>query len=45
VDVLQGNPIKAKTILGWSSTISFDELVKDMVNYDIQLYAKGDYTS
>ncbi len=45
MDILQGKPTKAKTVLGWEAKISFDELVADMVNHDIQLVAKGDLTS
>jgi len=34
VDLLLGDPTKAKTLLGWSPTIGFDELVKNMVEHD-----------
>jgi len=34
VDLLLGNPTKAKTLLGWESKTSFDELVKIMVEND-----------
>jgi len=34
VDLLLGNPTKAKTTLGWSPSITFDELVKLMVDSD-----------
>jgi GDPmannose 4,6-dehydratase len=34
VDLLLGNSSKAKNILGWEPKISFDELVKEMVEYD-----------
>ena len=37
VDVLQGDPSKAKRILGWEPTTSFDELVKMMVAADLEL--------
>lgn len=38
VDFLQGDPSKAKKKLGWSPTIGFDEMVKDMVHSDIELF-------
>ena len=34
VEELLGDPTKAKNILGWEPKVSFDELVKDMVNSD-----------
>jgi GDPmannose 4,6-dehydratase len=34
VDLLLGDSSKAKNILGWEPKISFDELVKEMVEYD-----------
>jgi len=34
VELLIGDPTKAKTILGWQPTISFEELVKRMVDKD-----------
>lgn len=34
VDLLLGDYTKAKTILNWTPKISFDELVKKMVDYD-----------
>ena len=37
VDVLLGDATKAKTELGWQPTISFDELVTEMVEADIEL--------
>ncbi len=36
VDLLIGNPAKAKTRLGWRHTVSFKELVREMVEADIQ---------
>lgn len=36
VDYLCGDPTKAKNILGWQPTISFSDLVNEMVDYDIQ---------
>ena len=35
VDLLIGDPTKARTKLGWQPTISFEELVKLMVNADL----------
>jgi len=37
VDFLQGDPTKAKQILGWSPKTSFPELVSIMVDADIKL--------
>lgn len=34
VDLLIGNSDKARQELGWEPTISFDELIKEMVEYD-----------
>ena len=34
VDILLGDSTKAKERLGWESKISFDDLVKEMVNFD-----------
>jgi GDP-D-mannose dehydratase len=36
VDLLICEPTKAKSKLGWESTVTFDELVKLMVNADLQ---------
>ena len=41
VDLLLGNPTKAKTKLGWVSKTSFDELVREMVEADIKM-VKGE---
>ena len=35
VDFLLGDPTKAKKKLGWSSKITFKELVKEMIEYDM----------
>jgi len=40
VDLLIGNPAKAKKNLGWEAKVRFDELVKIMVDADLAL-AKG----
>ncbi|MGH2988854.1 MAG: GDP-mannose 4,6-dehydratase [Solirubrobacterales bacterium] len=37
VDVLLGDATKAKAALGWSPTVSFEELVRLMVEADVQL--------
>ncbi|HEV7431798.1 MAG TPA: GDP-mannose 4,6-dehydratase, partial [Steroidobacteraceae bacterium] len=36
VDTLLGDPSKARTKLGWSAQTTFDELVKDMVEGDLE---------
>jgi GDPmannose 4,6-dehydratase len=35
VELLIGNPTKAKTVLGWSPKITFEELVSRMTKYDV----------
>lgn len=40
VELLLGDPTKAKKHLGWSFTTSFDDLVKEMVTEDLKM-AKG----
>ena len=35
-DLLVGNPAKARRVLGWTHKISFDEMVRDMVEADLQ---------
>lgn len=45
VDLLLGDPSKAKKKLGWSPTTLFEDLVKEMVLADIDLVEKGDLTS
>jgi len=42
VDLLLGNPTKAKQVLGWSTSTPFDTLVQEMVEKDIELFKKGD---
>jgi GDPmannose 4,6-dehydratase len=39
IDVLLGDPTRAKKKLGWTPTISFPELIKDMVASDIKALA------
>jgi GDPmannose 4,6-dehydratase len=41
VDFLLGDYSKAKRELGWEPTISFTELVKEMVRSDIELFHKN----
>jgi len=43
VDLLLGNPNKAKTVLKWNPGTPFEELVKEMVQKDIELVQKGDF--
>ncbi|ANQ53649.1 GDP-mannose 4,6-dehydratase [Thermosipho sp. 1070] len=40
VDILIGDPTKAKEKLGWEPTVTFKELVKIMVEYDLKLALK-----
>lgn len=40
VDILLGNPAKAEKKLGWERKISFEELVKRMVDHDMALVEK-----
>lgn len=42
VDLLLGDPTKAKKKLGWSATVTFDELVKEMVDADVQMTKNRD---
>jgi len=42
VDLLLGNPAKAKEKLGWTPDITFVTLVKEMVQKDIEQYKRGD---
>jgi GDPmannose 4,6-dehydratase len=37
VDYLLGDPRKAKTKLGWQPRVTFEELIKRMVDYDLAL--------
>jgi GDPmannose 4,6-dehydratase len=37
---LQGNPVKAKGILGWEAGTSFDGLVQEMVEGDLESYRR-----
>jgi GDPmannose 4,6-dehydratase len=40
VDLLIGDPTKAKSKLGWKPRYSFDALVKDMVHADLELFRR-----
>lgn len=42
VDLLLGNPAKAKQQLGWFPKISFRQLVKEMVDYDLEKETERD---
>jgi GDPmannose 4,6-dehydratase len=37
VDLLIGNPAKARTVLGWKPEVSFPELVQSMVDNDLEV--------
>jgi GDPmannose 4,6-dehydratase len=37
VDLLLGDPTKARTVLGWRHQVSFHELVREMVRSDIEV--------
>ena len=37
VNELRGNPNKAKTVLGWQPTVTFEHLVERMVKHDLDL--------
>ncbi len=41
VQCLQGDPTKAKDVLGWEPSITFDEMVSRMVENDIKLLSKS----
>lgn len=43
VDLLLGDPTKAKTELGWKTTYSFDDLIKEMVETDMELFKRDKY--
>ena len=40
VDVLLGDPSKAQKVLGWTRKVTFTELVRRMVKYDLELFKK-----
>jgi GDPmannose 4,6-dehydratase len=39
VDVLLADPTKARTRLGWTPTVSFEQLVRSMVDADLERLA------
>lgn len=39
VEVLLGNPAKAKAQLGWEATISLEEMIREMVDADLERHA------
>ena len=39
VNILQGDASKARKKLGWSPTVSFEELVKEMMDSDLEWYS------
>ncbi len=40
VDIMLGNPKKAKTALGWEASISLEEMLCEMVDYDMKRIAE-----
>ena len=40
VDTLLGNPTKAHEKLGWKPTSSLEELVSEMISYDLEIAKK-----
>ena len=43
MELLLGDPTKAKTELGWEHTYSLQELVKDMMTADVALMQREEY--
>lgn len=41
VDVLLGDPSKAKTNLGWEATVSMEDMIREMVDADLARINKG----
>lgn len=41
VDLMMGNPAKAKRILDWEAKVRFNELVRIMVDADIELFSRA----
>jgi GDPmannose 4,6-dehydratase len=41
VDLLLGDPSKAERLLGWKRRVSFEDLVRRMVLYDLELFRKN----
>lgn len=44
VDILIGDPAKAKKLLGWTPTTLFEDLVTEMTQADIQILKEGNAT-
>ncbi len=44
VDSLLGDPSKARQVLGWKHTVTFPELVAEMVNSDLQAIAREQHS-
>ena len=42
VDLLLGNPAKAKAVLGWASSTAFKDLVVEMVQADLANVDRGE---
>ena len=40
LDLLLGDPSKAERVLGWKRKVTFPELVRRMVKYDLELFKK-----
>jgi GDPmannose 4,6-dehydratase len=45
VDVLLGNPAKAKRVLGWEAKTSLEELIAGMVDADMRRVEREDYSA
>ena len=45
VDILLGDPTKAKKKIGWEPKISFDKLVEEMVEKDLEFIKKNNAKS
>ena len=43
VDLLIGDPSRAKTKLGWQHTCTFQDLIKEMVAADMELFSRDKY--
>lgn len=41
VDLLVGNPTKAARVLGWTPTVTFQELIRMMVEVDLEILSNG----
>ncbi len=45
VDLLLGDPSKARRVLGWQHKVTFPELVAEMVSSDLDVVAKEIHTN